>query len=80
MKRKNLLIILFTIGMFLTACDKGLLETSPYNSIGSSNMWTNESLSDLGVIGVYQTLRSGYVGVIMIISNHFTNRLPNFSI
>lgn len=26
-------------------------------------MWTNESLSDLGVVGVYQNLRYGYVGV-----------------
>lgn len=47
----------------LSGCQKDLLDTLPYGSVGSGSMWTSENLADQGVVGVYQTLRLGYVGL-----------------
>jgi hypothetical protein len=58
MKRKVILIIIYAAVTFFTACKKDLLDTNPYNAIGSENMWSTESLADLGVNGVYQALRN----------------------
>ncbi|MCX6328340.1 MAG: RagB/SusD family nutrient uptake outer membrane protein [Bacteroidia bacterium] len=59
MKRKIILIvIIYAATAFFTACKKDLLDTNPYNAIGSENMWSTESLADLGVNGVYQALRN----------------------
>ena len=38
-----------------SACQPDLLNTSPYNAVGSSNMWTSENLATLAVNGVYNT-------------------------
>ena len=38
-----------------SACQPDLLNTSPYNAIGSTNMWTSENLATLAVNGVYNT-------------------------
>jgi hypothetical protein len=59
MKRKIILIvIIYAATAFFTACQKDLLDTNPYNAIGSESMWSTESLADLGVNGVYQALRN----------------------
>lgn len=63
MKKINLLIIIFAIIIIFSGCKSDLLDTTPYDSIGSSNMWTTESLADLGVTGVYNTLRQDFVGL-----------------
>jgi hypothetical protein len=62
MKKIGFIIIIFAISI-LTGCKNDLLDTTPYNSVGSEAMWTTESLADLGVAGVYQTLRYDYVGL-----------------
>ncbi len=58
---KKILIIAIA-AILITGCRKNLLDTSPYGSIGSSNMWTTDNLTDLGVTGVYQALRIGIDG------------------
>ena len=45
----------------LNSCSETLLDTVPYGSISSANMWTSDALTDLGVAGVYNTLRLGIV-------------------
>ncbi len=40
----------------LQACTK-ILDTSPYNSVASNNMWTNSSLTNQGVAGIYAAMR-----------------------
>lgn len=45
----------------LAGCRKTLLDTSPYGSVSSANMWTTDNLTDLGVTGIYEVLRSGGV-------------------
>ncbi|PZP51272.1 MAG: RagB/SusD family nutrient uptake outer membrane protein [Pseudopedobacter saltans] len=46
--------------IYLAGCRKNLLETTPYTSVSSANMWTTSNLTDLGIAGVYQQLRMGY--------------------
>ena len=62
MEKIKLIIIIFAVSFF-SGCKNNLLDTTPYNSIGSTQMWTTESLADLGVAGVYGTLRYDYVGL-----------------
>ena len=38
-----------------SACNPDLLNTSPYNAVGSTNMWTSTNLATLAVNGVYNT-------------------------
>ena len=38
-----------------SACQPDLLNTSPYNAVGSTNMWTSENLATLAVNGLYNT-------------------------
>ena len=52
-------ILAFVIA--LTGCQSDLLDTSPSSSVSSGNMWTSENFADLGVLGVYNCLRSEYV-------------------
>lgn len=49
----SLLMSLF----FLMACDKDLLERKSYSDVGSALMWTTDNLTEMGVNGVYNTLR-----------------------
>lgn len=62
----NRMIRLASIAIFgfsllsIAGCRKNLLDTTPYTSISSSNMWTTSNLTDLGIAGVYQQLRMGY--------------------
>ena len=48
---KTIITSLFFIGSFLVGCMNDLLDTEPFDSIGSEAMWKTESLADLGVIG-----------------------------
>ncbi|TDE17214.1 RagB/SusD family nutrient uptake outer membrane protein [Dyadobacter psychrotolerans] len=43
----------------LTSCDPDLLDTEPYGSVASGNMWTTDNLTNLGMTGVYHGLRLG---------------------
>lgn len=45
----------------LTSCQSDLMDLDPYSSIGSSNMWSTENLADMGVLGIYNVLRSSDV-------------------
>lgn len=53
--RKIIYTTLLTV-MVVTGCKKDLLDTKPYDAIASSNMWTTENLTDLGMVGVYATM------------------------
>lgn len=55
---KKILILLFGI-ILVSGCQSDLLDTSPYSSVSSGNMWTTDNLTDLGVSGVYAALRLG---------------------
>lgn len=52
-------ILAIFIILFVCGCDKNLLDTAPYSSVSSSNMWSTDNLTDLGVAGVYSALRLG---------------------
>lgn len=43
----------------LSGCEPDLLDTAPYSSVASSNMWTSDNLTNLGMTGVYHALRLG---------------------
>lgn len=59
MKLINKLCLLLGVSVtLLTSCQSDLMDLDPYSSIGSSNMWTTENLADMGVIGIYNVLRS----------------------
>ncbi len=49
--------------LFIFGCKGDLLDTVPYSQIASGTMWNSEDLADLGVNGVYNTLRFDYVGL-----------------
>lgn len=51
--------ILIFCALLLTACQKDLLDTTPYSSVSSATMWSSDNLTDLGVAGVYAGLRLG---------------------
>ena len=55
-------IIIFAVATLLGSCQGDLLDTTPYDEIGSGNMWKSENLVDLGVNGVYNALRYSFVG------------------
>ncbi|WP_316836108.1 RagB/SusD family nutrient uptake outer membrane protein [Pedobacter nutrimenti] len=55
--KKAFMILIAAIG--ICGCKKDLLNTTPYDSVSSATMWTSDNLTDLGVTGVYQTLRLG---------------------
>ena len=45
----------------MTACKPDLLDTNPYDKVGSGAMWGNETMCDMGVNGIYATLREAKV-------------------
>lgn len=57
MNRIYISIISIIVLCFLGACNDDFLNRSPRDSAGSGNMWTTDNLTDMGVAGVYQTLR-----------------------
>lgn len=62
MKKIHHLILNLALITSMTSCDPNYLDQTPSDAIASSNMWTSEALIDLGVTGIYQTLRSDEVG------------------
>jgi len=63
MKNMRKIIGVFGAFLMLAACQKDLLDTAPYGSISSGNMWQSENLADMGVLGVYSALRFDYAGL-----------------
>lgn len=57
MRRMKYIYIIVTVALLLSSCKNDLLDTAPYDKIGSESMWESENLVDLGVNGVYNTLR-----------------------
>ena len=55
MKAIKYLAFVSSLIMGVSACQPDLLNTSPYNAIGSTNMWTSTNLATLAVNGVYNT-------------------------
>ena len=55
MKAIQYLAFLSSLMMGVSACQPDLMDTSPYNAIGSTNMWTSTNLATLAVNGVYNT-------------------------
>ena len=56
---KKLFFPLIIIIFFLGGSRKNLLNTAPNNQVASSNIWSTDNLTDLGVTGVYSALRLG---------------------
>ncbi|MDR1517794.1 MAG: RagB/SusD family nutrient uptake outer membrane protein [Dysgonamonadaceae bacterium] len=52
----SLLITAMTSLCFIK-CSDGSLDTAPYNTLASANMWKSETLCEQGMAGVYATLR-----------------------
>ncbi|MEI6585748.1 MAG: RagB/SusD family nutrient uptake outer membrane protein [Sediminibacterium sp.] len=52
--------IIFVLGIFSMGCYKTILDTNPNYAVSSSTMWNTDNLTDLGMAGVYETLRLGY--------------------
>lgn len=57
--KRNIYIVLLAAAPVIGSCNKSVLSTSPNNQIASSTMWTTDNLTDLGVAGVYNVLRTG---------------------
>ncbi|MDL2304463.1 RagB/SusD family nutrient uptake outer membrane protein [Bacteroides sp. OttesenSCG-928-D19] len=53
--KKIIYFLLFTVLFGVQSCD--ILDTVPYNQVASSNMWTNEALTNQGVAGIYARMR-----------------------
>lgn len=62
MKRIKNIILLCSAAFITNSCQQGLLDTNPYQAIGSGQMWTNESLADMGVNAIYNTFRYDRIG------------------
>lgn len=52
---KNISVLAASVAV-LTGCQGDLMDTFPYGSISSGNMWTSENLADQGVTGIYNVL------------------------
>lgn len=52
---KNICVLAASVAV-LTGCQGDLMDTFPYGSISSGNMWTSENLADQGVTGIYNVL------------------------
>lgn len=55
---KRIFIFISSI-ILMTGCTADLLDTSPYSAISSETMWTTDNLTDLGMAGVYASMRLG---------------------
>ena len=68
-------IILPLIGLTLCGLQSCVdLDMAPHNQIASGNMWTNSSLTNQGVAGIYQELRGWG-----IYNTDYTNATPAFA-
>lgn len=57
--------------LLLAACQSDLLDTNPYDKVATESMWTNESLADMGVNGVYAALRQARVAHELFVHDAF---------
>lgn len=59
MMRKALLSLFFIANMVFAfvRCSEDTLDTSPYNTLASANMWQTEALCEQGLSGVYSALK-----------------------
>ena len=62
MKLIKNIILLCSTAFITNSCQQGLLDTNPYQAMGSGQMWTNESLADMGVNAIYNTFRYDRIG------------------
>ncbi len=62
MRNLNKILILIATTAILFGCRNDLMDTYPYDSISSGNMWKTENLTDKGVMGIYSALRYSNVG------------------
>jgi len=53
--KKHIITGLALCCILLNACE-GFLDTSPYNQVGSGNMWTTTALADKGINGIYRSM------------------------
>lgn len=58
MSKAYILPVILT-ACFFSSCMDNLLDTSPNDSIASSNMWTTEATTEQGIAGIYAVLRNG---------------------
>lgn len=63
MKLKNIIITILTSAAVFVSCQSDLMDTKPYGSVATGNMWKSENLCDKGVLGIYAELRNSYVGL-----------------
>ena len=72
MKKFLAIIIAFAAG----GCQDNLLDTAPYSAVSNATMWTTDNLTDLGVAGVYNTLRLelGHSGLATVHELYQTDR------
>ena len=61
MKIVNNILVIAAVASAMTACKPDLLDTNPYDKVGSETMWGNETMCDMGVNGIYATLREAKV-------------------
>ncbi|MFV0378077.1 MAG: RagB/SusD family nutrient uptake outer membrane protein [Mangrovibacterium sp.] len=58
MKKQILKLFIAAVALFsFIRCSDSILDTAPYNTLASSNMWQSESLCEQGLAGVYATLK-----------------------
>lgn len=60
--KKSINIIGLSLLMSFAACDNDFLNTAPYDTIGTANMWDSEIKADQGIAGIYQVLRNSTTG------------------
>ena len=49
MKLVNKILVVTAVASVMTACKPDLLDTNPYDKVGSGAMWGNETMCDMGV-------------------------------
>ena len=54
---KKIFILLSLVSVAFSSCQKDLLDTEPYDQLGSETMWTTDNLTELGVNSIYNALR-----------------------
>lgn len=68
---KRNIIILGIIGLLASASCSDMLDVSPNDQIASGNMWSNESLADKGMAGLYKNFYKTNLSRIQLRFNDF---------
>lgn len=56
--KKRYYTAMLLLGVLLSGCDNEFLDTSPKEGIGSNNMWITEDDAKLGVVAIYNSVRT----------------------